>query len=366
MGLHVEQNTATLYECDLHGNTGPISPLQQQQITQLLEARHFCLNAQAVAAFLHEHASNWQNQGIPLPKVVDVMPLNAQVRGAVLCHSRNQQDTLSLSYIYITKDYCTWFNSTDDQPHYVLLNNNLCVITRKKEAEAPFEVIFKRALKPFTPIPNTHAYSSPTEAVWQQFFIQQKIALEKDGFIFCISHQFKKHYLHASQWLSQIQQKTQGFLQVDLFVEVDNQKINLLDLLDQIHQYNLSNATGDICLQLQDGRILLMPAQHLIKLTEEFGDILKGGRNSLDFHPNQKNRLQQLQALLPDDCHWQGDTHILQASQKLQQAHHLLDEALLKQTDCGINATLRPYQWLGVCWIQHLRLFVNLCENYVK
>ena len=132
VGLHVEQNTATLYECDLHGNTGPISPLQQQQITQLLEARHFCLNAQAVAAFLHEHASNWQNQGIPLPKVVDVMPLNAQVRGAVLCHSHNQQDTLSLSYIYITKDYCTWFNSTDDQPHYVLLNNNLCVITRKK------------------------------------------------------------------------------------------------------------------------------------------------------------------------------------------------------------------------------------------
>lgn len=126
--------------------------------------------------------------------------------------------------------------------------------------------------------------------------------------------------------------------------------INLLDLLDQIHHFNLHQQHSHISLQLDDGRLLLVPAKYLIKLTEEFDDVLFKNRRSLSFNPSQKYRLAQLESSLPESIFWQSDTQILEKSRLLQQTPKAVE-----QLDCGVKATLRPYQWLGVSWIQHLK-----------
>lgn len=321
------------------------------------------------AEFLALNRARWQTAHLPLPQIATATPLAANIRGHIHCTSQRVAgkniDALNLNFIYSAKDYSTYFkagaygdfnagiNDLDKEPHYVVLANELYSLARNYSREAEFIKVFNKATQKFNALEFSGDYlTSAVNEVWQAFFIQQKRELEKHGFIFTIDASFKRHYIEADRWLSQLKQKTNGFLQVDLFVGVGQAQINLLSLLEQIHQYNLSlkDSSDSVALTLDDGRILLLAKAQVIKLSEEFGDLLVGGRSSLDFHPNQSSRLNALNSLLPDNTEWQGDTEFLQQSQKLFKEPRVIDQTL-----CGINAVLRPYQWLGVCWLQHLK-----------
>ncbi|HEY7774628.1 MAG TPA: SNF2-related protein [Marinagarivorans sp.] len=334
-----------------------LSEQLRTEIFTALESSTFALSADALPAFLQKYQRTWSELGLPLPSVQTATIIQTQVRGAVECDtavlSGQNLDVVSLEFIYLSKNYCTWFRPNDEAAHYVLLEDQLCVIQRKPELEEAFIKPFKKSCKPFDV--NAKGYTSQSDNVWQNFFIQEKQSLTKNGFIFRINQRFKRHYIQAENWLSQLTKEQDRSLQVDLFAQVSDEhgrreNINLLALLDQIQQYNLSHKDGDIKLKLSDGRILLMPREHLISLTEEFGDLLVNGRGSLSFHRNQQSRLQQLENLLPNNCQWQGDTEALELSHQLSQPPKVVEQA-----DCGVTATLRPYQWLGVCWIQHLK-----------
>ena len=349
--------------CDLtvrpnsNDSSQPLTLIQEQEIITTLKALNYSLIAEDIPQFLDKYSNKWAALKLPLPSLASATPLDAQVRGGILCdniyHNGKNTDVINLNFVYISKHYCTWFNENDSVAHYVVLNDALFYFQRKPELEKAFKKQFTKSCKPFDL--NTVGFSASQDVIWQQFFLQEKITLDKSGFIFRIDNNFKRHYIQTEGWLSELTKSSSGFLQVDLFLQVhnengDKENINLLALLDQIQQYNLSNSTGDIQLTLNDGRIILMPGERLISLTEEFGDLLTSGRGSLSFHPNQQSRLQQLETLLPENSHWQGDIEALDISRQLKQP-----PTVVEQADCGVNATLRPYQWLGVCWVQHLK-----------
>ena len=334
-----------------------ISSEQEDEIITALKPLNYCLSAEDAPAFLDQYDNRWNTLKLPLPTLASATVLDTQVRGGIHCdniyHSGKNTDVISLDFVYISKSYCTWFSDKDPAAHYVVLNNELFTIQRKPELEKAFKKQFTKTCKPLESI--SLGFSTTQDVIWQQFFLKEKLVLDKNGFIFRINHNFKRHYIQADGWLSELTKSNSGFLQVDLFLQVQNEdgnkeNINLLSLLDQIQQYNLANSTGDIQLTLNDGRIILMPGERLISLTEEFGDLLTSGRGSLSFHPNQQSRLQQLETLLPEGSHWQGDMEALDISRQLKQP-----PTVVEQADCGVNATLRPYQWLGVCWVQHLK-----------
>ncbi len=338
-------------------NNQVLSAPQIALLQQALQPCHYTLSPADIPSFLAQYQPSFEALHIPLPSKINSTPLTAQVRGAVNCTQHQGLDTLALELVYITEYYCTWFNSSaNEQNHSFLFNDTLYRISRNLELEAPFSARFNKAVKPFTPNKACNTYSQTKDTLWQDFFIHEKPQLEKDGFFFRINHTFTKHFIQVDHFLSELKQKNDGSIQVDLFLELADTledkptKINLLSLLDQIHQYNLGLQNGDITLALEDGRLLLMPAKHVTKLTEEFGDVMFAGRAGLTFNPNQTSRLAQLAASLPEHSAWQGDTQVLKHSQLLQQA-----PTVIQQVDCGINATLRPYQWLGVNWIQHLK-----------
>ncbi|WP_053981680.1 DEAD/DEAH box helicase [Marinagarivorans algicola] len=338
-------------------NNQALSPAQVALLQQALTPHNYTLSPADIPDFLMRYQQPFSALNIPLPTAVPSQPLTAQVRGAVRCTQHQGLDTLALEFVYITEHYCTWFNAdTTEQRHSIIFNDVLYHINRNLALEAPFSARFKKAIKPFTYNKTTNTYSQTQDTLWQTFFIHEKLKLEKEGFFFRINHNFTKHFIQADHFLSELKQKSDGSIQVDLFLELANTqkdkptKINLLTLLDQIHQYNLGLQHGDITLVLEDGRLLLMPAAHVTKLTEEFGDVMFAGRTNLTFNPNQASRVAQLAASLPKHSTWQGDTQILEHSQLLQQA-----PKVIQQADCRVNAALRPYQWLGVNWIQHLK-----------
>ena len=333
---------------NLHTVQNALSDIQKYAVLQFMKSDHYPLKVIDRLQFEQSYSTTWQSLSLPQPDSIHSSILNAQVRGAIRCHFDDQTNILTPEFLYIHSTYCTEFSLGDaqhDPSHHVLLNKELFCIERKAEQETAFLAVMKKAFKGFDKI--NGGYTTEDDTLWQRFFLQDKPQLEKSGCILRITGNFTRHYIQADTWISTITQKNKQSLQVDFFIESDNKKINLLTLLDQIHQFNLANKDGQVSLTLGDGKLLLLPAEQLIKLTEEFGDALTNGSLALPY--NQRNRLAQLENLLPS-CHWEGELEHLEMSRSLAQKPILID-----QTDCHINATLRPYQWLGVCWLQHLK-----------
>lgn len=340
-----EQNGACQW-CDIQVSGQPLTTEQQAAVDHYLQ-QYRELDAEALEHFYLANAENWQQLGLPLPTRDQATTLNAQCRISLVAKQYKGSSYLVKQAVYITPQYCTWFADHDSNEHPVFLAGQLCVIERNFEQEALFNKPLNKALKAFDC--DATGYTSQTQSVWQSFFMQQKRQLEKDGIIFRIQRDFEEYYVAADDWVSLLKKAEKGHYQVDLFVQVGNERINLLNLLDQIQRLNQLQGNNTVRLKLDDGRWLLLPAEPLFNLREEFGDVLAHGK-ALQLHPSQRSRLQALDEILPSTS-WQGDTQALEDCKKLHQ-----DPSFFEQIDCGVKATLRPYQWLGVCWLQHLKL----------
>lgn len=344
--IAIDELTGTGYWCDHHINGSSISSEQKAAIEQLI-LRYPTLDAESLETFYINDSDHWQQLGLPLP--VRDLPtlLNAQCRMSLIGQQHKGSSYLVKQPVYITPLYCTWFADNDPTHHHVFLDGQLCVITRNFDQEFPFHKPINKSLKEFDE--DTFGYTSQQQTRWQAFFMQHKRGLEKEGIIFRISRNFEEYYVAAEDWISLLKNADKGHVQVDLFVQVGNERINLLNLLDQIQRLNQLQGQSHIRLKLDDGRWLLLPAEPLFNLREEFGDVLTYGK-ALQLHPSQKSRLQALEEILPDTA-WQGDIQALEDCKQLHQ-----EPSFFEKIDCGVNATLRPYQWLGVCWLQHLKL----------
>ena len=332
--------------CVLCVDGAELLPTQQKVIAQL--AKDYSeLDAERLEHFYRQHEQQWQQLNLPLPTRDEAKALKAQCRISLVAKQHKGSSYLIKQAVYITSQYCTWFAENDTPQHHVFLGGELCVIERNFEQESLFNKPLKKALKDFDS--DSFGHTSQEQEIWQSFFMQQKRQLEKDGVIFRINRDFEEYYIAADDWVSLLKKAEKGHYQVDLFVQVGNERINLLNLLDQIQRLNQLQNNSTVRLKLGDGRWLLLPAEPLFNLREEFGDVLTDGK-PLQLHPSQKSRLQALDEILPESS-WQGDIQALDDCKKLHQ-----DPSFFEQIDCGVKATLRPYQWLGVCWLQHLKL----------
>jgi superfamily II DNA or RNA helicase len=377
-GLNSTANAVTIHYCDpaiqYANELASLTNRQQHAIEKVLEATTLKLSPESINRFLATEAEEWRELGLPIPTLANIEPLAGLLRGAVICtrelHNGQTIDLLDLEFIYLTPNYCCWFNSRENLPHYVLLDNQLFIIHRDLMQEKILTARFENSGQAFDRLPS--GYFSLTATCWQNYFLHEKAELEQAGFIFRISNDFKQHYIAADTWTSYLLPRENGVQQVQILIELkgsagqfnecdndhsinDREKINLLSLLDQIQQYNLSqnynnSSHGNYSLVLADGRILLISAEKISKLTEEFGDLLSVGHSHLNFHSSQLARLSTLAEILPNSCQWLGDLEALNLSRKINAL-----PSFLENLDCGIKATLRNYQWLGVCWLQHLK-----------
>jgi SNF2 family DNA or RNA helicase len=125
---------------------------------------------------------------------------------------------------------------------------------------------------------------------------------------------------------------------------------DLFDLLGQLRALNRRQSGDDSVLTLADGRLLLLPTQKLDGILEELGDLLANQTGTLRLPRSQISRLEGLCRRLPESTRRCGAVAHLEFATSLHQT-----PALLGQILDSVKAELRPYQWLGVCWLQHLK-----------
>jgi SNF2 family DNA or RNA helicase len=130
----------------------------------------------------------------------------------------------------------------------------------------------------------------------------------------------------------------------------DSQTIDLLGLLNQLHTLDFGPDQRHRSLLLDDGRILLLPADKLHGLAEELADLVGSDAGEFQFNGNQLARLDSIQQALPDDTQWSGDTALLDRAKAIhRQPHSIATDKL------PLNAQLRDYQQTGICWLQHIK-----------
>ncbi|MET1257324.1 DEAD/DEAH box helicase [Aliikangiella maris] len=184
---------------------------------------------------------------------------------------------------------------------------------------------------------------------WYKFFTHHQQKLVSAGFQIHIASEFKFHFVQADNWQVELTPDKNKDLSISFTATIKNEKILLNELLQQLQAFNQQQYDQHAALTLADGRLLLFSADKLTSLLDELGDLFSQ-QGKLILPHSQFYRLQQIEKGLPEQTQWSGSIESLELARSLYQ-----QPAFLEQISSSVNATLRSYQWLGVCWLQHLK-----------
>jgi superfamily II DNA or RNA helicase len=317
--------------------------------------RRMPLAPERLEAFLTAFTPACREAGLPLPQTLLQRPCTAHLQPALLCISRDsQRHELRLQWRYQTPEIgliCEVEDAAATVPFWT--GDELLQITRDRQAEQDHTAWLGDFLQTalgghFTP-EEAGVWTAARPESWRTLLIDHRVALASRGFALSFANGFRYPYAAVDEWSVQV--RTQGDQWcLDLSVRIDQERLDLMDLLEQLRLFN-QGQRGDTWEVESGGRILLLPSELCISLTEELADLLAWYGGGRGIPASQMYRLQRLRALLPEDTDWQDDGALLERATRLQQTPVMLDAAV-----SGVQAELRPYQWLGVCWLQHLKL----------
>lgn len=298
---------------------------------------------------------------IPLPPPPPLHDKDSQVQALLYCGTgRSAQGELSLQISLVNHAFCSLprlvhpSHPPDLPSHQPDLNEHYWDGKQLWRLRAEAQQL--SILQPIRQIINTLCRGRGTDTwqvddslSWRQLLVEQRLALQNLGLVFCFAQDFKHRYSACQGWQLQLQQTGDGQIALDIQLRTHDSNIALKDIITQLQNYNREAKTDELCLRLPDGRIVLLAAKQAFSLLEELEDWVFSSQGfCLD--PAQSYRLANIQQALPENAEWRGDLDTLNRAIAVKQSPVVLDSQFT-----AVSATLRPYQWLGVCWLHHLK-----------
>ena len=364
---------ATLFFLDqpllFYAASGKISPskcLFDATAITVLNEQTEALAADAVEAFIDEHQLEWSNLGLPLPTVLPRRLVESQIiplLRLVSCKDSQAADgwrnELQLHYRYCSDGYCVNIKPGAQLSDSVYWDgDSLIQLCRQAEQEQTLHQKLLIYLGDFTAATDAgtsnreRVWHSSNPAAWKSLLVDSCKELQQAGFSFMVDKRFRHHYITPEQWQVQLKGQVTGqsdepwslAINLQLDPQGDSQTIDLLGLLNQLHTLDFPYDQRHSCLKLDDGRLLLLPADKLHSLAEELADLVGSASGEFQFNGNQLARLDSIQQALPDDTQWLGDTALLDRAKAIhQQPQGIATDKL------PLNAQLRGYQQTGIC-----------------
>lgn len=312
----------------------------------------------ALAEFMQTRAPRWRSLGLPLPEALPSRVLPATVRPVLVCESAPQTDgrwadSAVLAFRYQSDAVCfTRRFSTVDSTSSFWTGQELLIVEHQPATELQ---VFERLADYL----QTHlggrvvagavrgGWSAVDKAAWQSLLLDHRAALAAE-LDFHFAPGFRHAYIAPENWKVAVEQG-ENHWRVGLEMTAQGERYELLDLLEQLRLFNRMQLEGPVELQVA-GKILVLPGGLMGSLAAELEDLVDWYGGSGGIPLSQLYRLEGLRHLLPETTEWCGDESLLRRSHALQ-----MSPALLDSTASGVQAELRPYQWLGVCWLQHLK-----------
>jgi superfamily II DNA or RNA helicase len=300
---------------------------------------------EGIAALL-QHAERWTSLGLPLPQ--QLCSLRLRLRPVAVLHCDlpvgAADARLRLLFQYSGEECCVCFTDRDEQTGFRYWNGEqLIEIVRDPVAEANWAATLAGLIHDFKATADGGWTAEPT--TWQQLLTDSRPELERRRFQWRFSPSFLGQFAWAEGWQVGVSRQGDAGWRLQMRVSAGGAPIDLLQLLAQLPPEFLEQ--GQI--PLQDGRLLLLPIKLAQSLAAELGD-LPGQGNPGRMPYSQLNRLALLAQALPESTQWLDEAGLLEQSRRLFEPAQTLPQA-----DIDIQASLRGYQWHGVCWMQHLR-----------
>jgi superfamily II DNA or RNA helicase len=323
-----------------------VSPLGHQALRQF--HRQISLPAHDVDLFLERRGSDWRAVGLPLPRSLPIRRFQPQLGPRLRCLKAGDgmPERLQLCFRYHTPEFCCQIEADAEFDRISFWSGEVLL---EIERHLPDEEACLQALTPllqgFTPLPGGRQWRAEEAQSWRQLLLETRDALAEIGCDIQVQPGFRYHYVQPERWQVELGRQGRDW-ELAMHLQVDGERLDLLQLLRQLRQQRCGQLNP--VLVLADGRLLLMDADTLGSLSEELRDLLEPGRHRLP--GSQLNRLHSLQQLLPRNTDWRGELALLEQVNSLHN-----NPAVINSRPQALNAELRPYQWLGVCWLQHLK-----------
>ncbi len=197
----------------------------------------------------------------------------------------------------------------------------------------------------------------PAEA-WTGFMSEKLPALQAQGWLGTVDGAFGPRVVQTvGQCDMQVADGPGGGFSLDLGIEIDGTRHPLLPILLRLRDRGGMAAArvldGEVVTGMDDGRILKLPADRIARLLAVVEDLLEAG-NRTTSETLVLDEAQAADVLDLEDIvitRWQDGATIADRIARFRTVDALADAALPP----GFTATLRPYQQLGVNWLQHLR-----------
>ncbi len=193
---------------------------------------------------------------------------------------------------------------------------------------------------------------------WRSFVHGRIPALEALGWRNRIERDFGPRTVQSvGDYDVKISDAERGRFALDFGIEIDGHRVPLLPILTRLLDRGGMDAAqiedGDLVTSLDDGRILKLPAERIRRLLAVMADLIDAAHRTVNdelvLSAGEAPTVLDLEDLLT--TRWDDSAAIAAYAEQFR------SPAELPQIDipASFTATLRPYQALGVAWLQHLR-----------
>ncbi len=314
--------------------------------------RHLAVDA--IEAFLSDNEERWRAMSLTLPSAPTPTILRLKLTPVLRFTSTSRSgvnDFVNLMFRYSSDSYCACIPFAEESDiHDYWDGIQLNRLSRDRETE---NQIYKKLLPFMDQFEAAHPrgeWYARQNLHWQQLLTESRSELEDQGYQLSFAPGFRYHFVIADEWQLQVEEADGNALSINLRLLTSGDSVNLFDLLDQLRVFNRHRSDKNCELALSDGRLLLLPLDNIAGIMDELSDLLFTQTGSAHLPLSQISRLEGIRRRLPENTTLQGATKHLALANSIHQAPEMLVQML-----AGVEAELRPYQWLGVCWLQHLK-----------
>lgn len=193
---------------------------------------------------------------------------------------------------------------------------------------------------------------------WQQFVTERLPALQSLGWGHQVDEDFGPRIVDAvGECDLCVADAPGGRFSLDLGIEIDGERQPLLPLLLRLRERGGIGAArivdGALITSLDDGRILKLPADRITRLLTLLDDLIESAARSngetLELEAGEAPSLIDLEELVT--TRWQNGAAIVRHVERFRAVADIAPVSV----PASFTATLRPYQQLGVNWLQYLR-----------
>ena len=193
---------------------------------------------------------------------------------------------------------------------------------------------------------------------WQSFIHDRVPTLQALGWQNKIDRDFGPRTVQSiGEYDVKVSDAERGRFALDFGIEIDGVRVPLLPILTRLlDRGGIDNANindGELITSLDDGRILKLPAERIRRLLAVMSDLIDAAHRTVNdelvLSDGEAATVLDLEDLLT--TRWDDSAAISAYAEQFRSPAEL-PQATIPAT---FKAELRPYQALGVAWLQHLR-----------